>query len=116
MKFKNWSVLFLICFFFGVAVTYAQSPSATPAAGAAAITAVNNAASKVPSSLPAWLIAALSFLLTELAARGVPTAKPQSWFLVIEGVLGAVVAFLQKVQALLVSIGTAFNNVSNPNP
>ena len=100
-------------------LAFAQSsppPSASPAlVGQAAISTVNNATSKVPASVPTGLIVALSFVITELAARGIPTTKPQSWFLFAEALIGAVVAFLQKVQGLLVNIGTAFNNTSSPS-
>lgn len=116
MKFKNLSLMLILVFvFMFAAVAFSQAPSATPAAGAAVVNGINNAANKVPSSLPGWLLTGLALLVTELGARGVPTAKPRSWFIVGGAVLGALIVLLQKVQALLVNVGTVFNNVNPPS-
>jgi hypothetical protein len=108
-------LLFTLVLFSSVAVFAQVAPAVTSTpAGQSVISAVTTATTKVPSTVPTGLIMVLSFVLTELAARGVPTQKPVSWFLFAEGLIAAVVALLQKVQSLLTSMGTAFNNTSGP--
>jgi hypothetical protein len=56
----------------------------------------------------------LAFVVSELAMHGLPTSKPLSWFLFLEAMVGAVVLFLQKVQGLLTTLGSALQNTTPP--
>jgi len=109
MKFILFAIVTLtsLAAFSQVTGTVAPTP-----AGQAIVSAVNTAASKVPASVPAGLIMALTFVISELAAHGVPTSKPLSWFLGFAAILSSVILLLQKVQNLCTTIGNSVQNVS----
>lgn len=101
----------LVLSLFGV---LAASQTASPAPSVAAVVgAINNATAALPSSVPTGLILVLGFIISELGMHGIPTSKPISWFLLLESIVGGVVLFLQKLQGLLNSLGTALQNTTS---
>lgn len=109
-------VLILVMFFLMTLTVLAQTPTPTPTAlpGQSVVTAVNSATSALPSALPSGLLMVLAFVISELGMHGIPTSKPLSWFLFLEAIVGAVVLFLQKVQGLLTTLGSALQNTTTP--
>jgi hypothetical protein len=105
--------LFLAVSLFPVMVlAQAVAPSGSPLPLAGAVTAVGSATAWLPGSIPSGVLIIIGFIVTELAAHGIPTSKPVSWFLGLNAVVGAVIMLLQKCQTLLTTLGNSLQNTT----
>jgi hypothetical protein len=97
------SVIFSILFL--AVVVFAQTAPAPVAQPLAPVVQVAQSVdTKMPMSIPGWLLGTLSFLITEVLARAIPTAKPRSWLIAIAAIFAALGSILTKGSALLDSL------------
>lgn len=117
LNWKGWAALLIITIITVFAVaSLAQVASPAPASTPGIVNTLTTVNSKLPTSIPPIVMTLLGLLVTELAARGIPTSKPYSWFWLLSAIFSLVGTIVMKLSQLSLQIATAFNNTGTPTP